>query len=145
LSAIDQDAREEIDGFVDPGLRRISLTWDDLDLPDRLTTIGRRAWTSLDELASSAPDAAATATRLDKLREEYESYYLESEAVSQSSVIAAHHEAMRRPPPPITARTALLALILSGTHRLPKWLRRLAPARVRAGVRARMGRHHVGT
>ncbi len=145
LTSIDQHAREEIGGFVDPGLRRINLTFDDLDLPERLATMAQRAWTSLDELASS-PEAPETLASLDDLREAYESYYLESEAVTQTSLIVAREEGHRRGvlESPITGRTALLALAVSAARRLPRWVRRLVPASLRARVRTRLGSRRVG-
>ena len=145
LTSIDQHAREEIGGFVDPGLRRINLTFDDLDLPERLAAMAQRAWTSLDELASS-PEAPETLASLDDLREAYESYYLESEAVTQTSLIVAREEGHRRGvlESPITGRTALLALAVSAARRLPRWVRRLVPASLRARVRTRLGSRRVG-
>jgi hypothetical protein len=144
LSAIDQHAREEISGFVDPGLRRINLTFEDLDLPERLATMARRAWTSLDELASS-PEAPELLSGLDDLREAYESYYLECEAVVQTSLMVAREEGHRRGvQSPITGRTALLALAVAGARRLPPWVRRLVPASIRDRVRARLDGRRVG-
>jgi hypothetical protein len=145
LSSIGQHAREEIGGFVDPGLRRINLTFDDLDLPERLATMARRAWALLDELAAS-PESPEVLAALDGLREAYESYYLESEAVTQISLIVAREEGHRRgvAESPITGRTALLVLAVSAARRLPQWVRRLMPASLRAKVRARLGSRRVG-
>jgi hypothetical protein len=144
LTGIDAQAREEIGSFVDPGLRRISLTFDDLDLPERLAAMAHTAWTSLDELAST-PDAAQPLARLDELSEQYASYYLESEAVTQSTVIAARREAYWRgvAEARITGRTALLALVVAVSRRLPGWTRRLVPASMRGRVRAGLGRRRV--
>ena len=144
LAEIDQRTREEVGSFVDPGLRRISLTWDDLDLPERLATLARGSWASLDELASADHDRAQLAN-LDHFRELYESYYLESEVVTQSTLIAARQEAHRRGlETPISGRTALVALVTSGARRLPHWMRRLVPAPLRARVRAQLGGRRVG-
>jgi hypothetical protein len=142
LTGIDEHTRAEVAGFVDPGLRRISLTWDELDLPERLATLARSAWTSLDELATAdshgGPELRA---RLDELSDLYEAYYLESEAVTQSSVLAARADERRRTAagaPPITGRMALLALAVAVARRLPGWVRRLAPASTRARVRGQL-------
>jgi hypothetical protein len=145
LSDIDQHAREEIGGFVDPGLRRISLTFDDLDLPERLATMAKLAWTSLDELASN-PDATEALANLDELRERYEAYYLESEVVTQSTLIAAREEAHRRgvAESPISGRAALVALAVSASRRLPRWVLRLVPSALRARARAQLGGRRVG-
>lgn len=145
LAEIDQRTREEVGSFVDPGLRRISLTWDDLDLPGRLATLARGSWESLDELASAGGDDREQLAGLDHFRELYESYYLESEVVTQSTLIAARREAHRRGvETPISGRTALVALAISGARRLPHWVRRLVPASLRARVRARLDGRRVG-
>jgi hypothetical protein len=145
LTEIDRRTREEVGHFVDPGLRRINLTWNDLDLPDRLATLARGSWASLDELASADDDDREQLASLDNFRELYESYYLESEVVSQSTLIAARQEAHRRGvETPISGRTALIALVTSGARRLPHWMRRLVPASLRARVRAQLGGRRVG-
>lgn len=144
LSTIDEHAREEISSFVDPGLRRINLTFDDLDLPERLATMARHTWTSFDQLASS-PEAPEILSALDDLSEAYESYYLESEVVAQTSLIVAREEGHRRGvQTPISGRKALLALAVAGATRLPTWVRRLVPASLRARVRARLGGRRIG-
>ena len=77
--------RAEIAGFVDPGLRRVDLTWEDLDLPDRLESIARRTWEALDKLPGSGQESADVLGELDRLHEEYAAYYLEAEVVSRST------------------------------------------------------------
>lgn len=145
LARIEQRTREEVGSFVDPGLRRISLTWEDLDVPDRLVGLARDTWTALDRLATN-PNSPEPLTRLDDVREEYESYYLESEVVTQSTLIAARQEAHRRgvAESPISGRTALVALVVSAARRLPPWVRRLVPASLRARARGQLGGRRVG-
>ena len=143
LPRLDPGTRAEIDGFVDPGLRRIQLTWDDLDLPERLAALARDAWTALEALAADATDSEAT-EELDRVGAAYASYYRECEEVSRSSAIAAR--AARRPaaprsapapgppasPTPAGRRSAVRAI----ARRTPRPLRRLVPERVRERLRA---------
>ncbi len=43
---------EDPGDFIDPGLRRMRLTWDDLELPERLATLATEASDALDALAA---------------------------------------------------------------------------------------------
>ena len=125
-------------GFVDPGLRRVDLDWDDLDLPERLESIARRTWEALDRLPGDGPRRRPEVLgELDRLHEEYAAYYLEAEVVSRSTVIAARRA---RSPPAARAgrrgrrpgRTAVRALAYRSAQRMPAWLRRIVPAGARA-------------
>ena len=125
------DARaREADGFVDPGLRRMTLTLDDLVLPDRLRDLAGAAWEHLDGLVDPALDTPATHAALDELWAGYADLYEEAEAVSRSSVVAAEHRATSRGPAP--QRFA--------SDRVPHGLRALVPASLRRRLRAAAGR-----
>lgn len=136
------DVRAEIAGFVDPGLRRVDLTWEDLDLPDRLESIARRTWEALDKLPGSGQESADVLGDLDRLHEKYAAYYLEAEVVSRSTVIAARRAVRRQPHEPsaeeVPGRTAVRALAYRSARRMPGWLRRIVPAGAQAKVRSRM-------
>jgi hypothetical protein len=139
---LDPELTSDIDGFVDPGLRRIQLTWDDLDLPERLASLARDAWTALDALAADPTDAGATA-ELDRVGEAYDSYYRECEEVSRSSAIAARSPRRPASPRPAPAdRPASPPAVARGSvaraigRRTPRLLRRLVPERVRERLRA---------
>ena len=144
LQHLGPEQRAAVDGFVDPALRRVSLGWDDLDLPDRLATMARTAWEALDELPGAGADTAAVGARLDAVYDEYRAYYTESETVSRSSVIAARSAERRQQAeaapaapsatPPEGPRTAQR---LAGrvARRLPASVRRLVPERARARLR----------
>jgi len=134
--------REVVGGFVDPSLRRVNLTWDDLDLPDRLASMAREAWAALDELPEIGEDASDVMARLDRIHEEYAAYYLESEGVSRSSVIAVRQAAERArkqsPPEPVAAPGGFRGMAASAARRVPSSVRRLVPAPARARVRAKL-------
>jgi hypothetical protein len=96
LAELTDEKRAAVDGFVDPTLRRVELTWDDLALPPRLEEMARSAWDALDALADPHPDVAALTDRLDATRAAYAEYYRESEQVSRSSAIAARDRMVRQ-------------------------------------------------
>ena len=79
-----------VDRFVDPTLRRVTVTWADLAVPDPLRDVAEATWESLVQLAST-PAAAEprTLATLDELRAAYVRYYAECEAVAASSIRAA--------------------------------------------------------
>lgn len=139
-SALDDEARTEIDGFVDPGLRRVQLTWDDLDLPERLATLARDAWRALDALATDGADAEAMA-RLDRVHDEYADYYRECEEVSRSSQVAVREprrpQPEAAPPAPPTPREAARVLLATLARNAPRPLRRAVPRRTRERLLAR--------
>jgi hypothetical protein len=97
LAALADDQRAAVSTFVDPDLRRVGLTWEDLALPQRLEEMARASWGALDGLAGPGQDDDAAMARLDACRAAYDAYYQESELVSRSSVIAAREQVMRTP------------------------------------------------
>ncbi len=81
---------EDPSKFIDPALRRMRLTWEDLELPARLEALAVEAADALDALAAATDsEDAALHTRLDRARASYAAYYAEAESVAHSSVIAA--------------------------------------------------------
>jgi hypothetical protein len=140
--SIGQGASDQIDSFVDPGLRRVAITWEDLDLPDRLESIARRTWDALDRLPGGGQDSPEVLAELDALHEEYGAYYLEAEVVSRSTVIAAravaHHQAVPADARTVPGRTAVRAIAYRSARRIPLWMRRMVPPGTRAKVRRRI-------
>ncbi len=119
-------------GFVDPGLRRMSHTLDDLTLPARLRDLAGATWEQLDRLVDPARDTPEAHAALDELWAGYVDLYEESEAVSRSSVVAAEHLARGSAPAPAPAPHA--------ADRVPHRLRALVPASLRRRLRAAAGR-----
>ncbi len=141
LQEISPQDRDTVNGFVDPSLRRVSLTWDDLDLPDRLAAMARGAWDALDRLPEVGEDAGTVTARLDEIHAEYAAYYLESEGVSRSSVIAvrqAAERARKQAAEPVPSPSGFRVLAVNAARRVPPSVRRLVPAPARARVRARL-------
>lgn len=126
-------ALEEADGFVDPDLRRMSQTLDDLGLPPRLHELTAHTWTELNRLAEPDGDTTEVHQALDRLREGYVELYAESEAITRSSVVAAEQRARRTAPKPAAPAP-------SAADRIPHGLRALVPARLRRGARRMLRR-----
>jgi hypothetical protein len=80
---------QEIHGFVDPQLRRVRATWDDLEVPGGLRDVAAATWTELNRLAEPGGDVTEVHGRLDELRAAYGSLYAQAEALAGSSVDAA--------------------------------------------------------
>lgn len=80
---------QEVHRFVDPELRRIRSTWEDLSVPTALRDIAAATWEQLDRLAEPGGDTADVHATLDGLRHDYGLLYAEAEAMARSSVDAA--------------------------------------------------------
>jgi hypothetical protein len=134
-SASANDIRK-VHAFIDPSLRRVQLTWDDLEVPPRLREIAEESWQNLDALADEGGDTPAVHDRLDELRAAYAEMYDESEAIAQSTALAARREGLaQRPGPDVLApgpgRVA---------DRVPHGMRRMVPAGARRGLRKAFGK-----
>lgn len=134
--------------FVDPGLRRVSGSLEDLGLPTRLHDITAETWSELNKLADPGGDVPAVHEALDQLREAYVELYEESEAISRSSVVAAEQRTRRgreKDPqqptgPSPDAPPAAAAGPAYAADRLPHGLRAAIPPSVRRGLRRVAGR-----
>ena len=96
LRASAQDLRK-VHSFIDPSLRRVQLTWDDVVVPARLREIAQASWDALDRLADKDGDTPELRATLDQLREAYTDYYTEAELLTQSTAASARLEGDRRP------------------------------------------------
>lgn len=129
------DQIREVHRFIDPNLRRVTLTLEDLELPPRLHELTQETWTELNKLADEGGDTPEVHQNLDQLREAYTALYEEAEAISRSSALAARFaersqaQAQRGAEP----KTSL-------TERVPHEWRAKVPPSVRQGVRRALGR-----
>jgi hypothetical protein len=121
--------------FVDPSLRRMTLSLDDLGLPPRLHELTGETWEELNKLAEPEGDTPAAHQALDQLREAYVELYEEAEAISRSSVVAAEQRTRKqlRGGPPAPAAP-------SRVDKVPHRLRAAVPAPMRRGLRKMLGR-----
>ncbi|KQQ39611.1 sulfotransferase family protein [Nocardioides sp. Leaf307] len=142
--------------FVDPGLRRVTQTLDDLALPPRLHELTAETWSELNKLAEPGGDQPAVHEALDQLRQGYTDLYAEAEAISRSSVVATEHR-MRQggrgpgggqtgpggqggPGGPKPADAPSPDAPVRAADRVPHGLRAMVPAPVRRGLRKAAGR-----
>ncbi|MBF4162613.1 sulfotransferase family protein [Nocardioides sp. CBS4Y-1] len=139
--------------FVDPGLRRVTQTLEDLQLPPRLHELVADTWEELNRLAEPDGDTAASHATLDQLREGYVELYEEAEAISRSSVVAAEQRTRRQnnqgnqtkgkggqAKPSRPAPAAPSAPSGFAADKIPHGLRAAVPPGVRQGLRKALGR-----
>jgi len=136
-SVLHADSEQIRDGhrFVDPGLRRMSQTLEDLGLPKQLHELTAATWEELNKLADPGGDTAEVRQALDQLREAYVDLYEESAAISRSSVVAAEQRLKRQ-----KGSGPGAGLELHGVDRLPHSVRAMVPPSVRKGLRKMAGR-----
>ena len=127
--------------FVDPGLRRVTQSLADLQLPPKLHDLTGQTWDELNKLADPGGDTTEAHTTLDQLREAYVDLYAEAEAISRSSVVATEQRLKRelkggghRPAPTAAEEPRALA------DKIPHGLRAAIPPGVRRGLRKALGR-----
>lgn len=115
--------------FIDPSLRRVQLTWDDLRLPATLRAVAEESWQGLAALAEPDGDTPEAHRRLDAVRAAYAELYDESEALVTSSLIAARRAGSAPPSRPAPPEPRL-------ADRVPHGVRSMVPGRVRRGLRS---------
>lgn len=125
-----------VHAFIDPGLRRVQLTWDDIEVPGRLREIAEETWQQLDRLADEGGDTPDVHAALDELRAAYAELYDEAEAIASSSALAAKREGRNRQGepaqlPPGDGRLA---------DRVPHQVRAMVPEKARRGLRRALGK-----
>lgn len=126
-----------VHSFIDPALRRVQLTWDDLEVPPRLQEIAEETWQALDSLATPDGDVAGTHGTLDELRTAYADLYEQAEALTRSTALAERRAGRAE------GRAAVGQQQPAGpsaVDRVPHQVRALVPPGVRRGVRKALGR-----
>lgn len=129
------DQIREVHRFIDPTLRRVTATLDDLGLPKRLHELTAETWDQLDRLAAEGGDTREAHATFDQLRDAYVELYEESEALSRSSAVHAR----------LQGRRQALAEASEPGHRsladrVPHEVRAAIPPTVRRGVRRALER-----
>ncbi len=123
-----------VHGFIDPGLRRVQLTWDDIEVPTKLREIAEESWQHLNALADPDGDQAGVHDTLDQLRAAYSTLYDEAEAIAQSTALASYRDGLGQLPEPANA------VVKRGADRVPHSMRAIVPPSARRGLRKAMGR-----
>ncbi|MGH3472619.1 MAG: sulfotransferase family protein [Nocardioidaceae bacterium] len=85
-----------VHSFVDPSLRRVRSSWDDVELPASVRDLAEQTWGELTKLAEPDGDVPTVHVALDALREEYVALYQQAEAITTSSAIAARRAGARK-------------------------------------------------
>ncbi|WP_370865114.1 sulfotransferase family protein [Nocardioides agariphilus] len=122
--------------FVDPGLRRVTQSLADLQLPPKLHDLTEQTWAELNKLADPGGDTGEVHATLDQLREAYVDLYAEAEAISRSSVVAAEQRLKRGRVADAPAGVGQRGI----ADRIPHGLRAAIPPGVRRGMRKVLGR-----
>lgn len=84
-----------VDDFVDPGLRRHKVTWDDIDVPDELQDVAQGVWDDLMTLCTHGGVDAAASAHLDELGTTYSRIFEEAAAISHDATEEAKEDARR--------------------------------------------------
>lgn len=135
-----------VHSFIDPSLRRVTLTWDDVVVPAPLRELADETWAVLDALAEPGGDTVAAHETCDQLRVAYGEMYSEAEAFAASSVLAARRDGVRqgreeasRPAGGAAGGAADRAADRSA-DRVPHAVRALVPPAARTKIRKVIGR-----
>jgi hypothetical protein len=72
-----------VDEFIDPSLRRHTVTWDDLEVPDDLRVIAQEVWEQLQPLADGHGVSPEASARLDDLAVRYRECLFRASAVDK--------------------------------------------------------------
>lgn len=136
----------EVDGFIDPSLRRHQGTWDDLTVPTRLRQIAEAVWVSLASLAEGGSQNDVASAALDQQQLEFELLFREAAAVSHDATQQARADgfaagkAAGRTEAVDAAATAVQAPVLGVEQLSGRALARELAARARRRVRSAIGR-----
>lgn len=84
-----------VDDFIDPDLRRIRVSWEELDVPLSLREIAEDVWTAYDELIDRRVAGADAEARLDAISERYASLYKDAQAIAHDTIAAGAKVARR--------------------------------------------------
>jgi hypothetical protein len=125
LADPDPTRAAQVDAFVDPGLHRNRVDWDELGVPPRVRDMAEHVWEQLQVLATPGGDAAPAHAALDEARSAFVELHEEAESIAQSSITAAKRGRKAGPAAPPSLRVRLA---------------RRVPARYRKRVRRALGR-----
>ncbi len=71
----------DVDDFIEPSMRRSTVTWDDVRTPDWLREMAEEVWQLLGAL-TTIPEDGATRTRLDAIHDDYTARYADAVALT---------------------------------------------------------------
>lgn len=82
-----------VDEFIDPDLRRVRVTWDELSVPADLRDLAQGIWDQLMVLHAAGGHDDAAETALDELSARYERLFADAAAISHDAMEEARAEA----------------------------------------------------
>jgi hypothetical protein len=85
-----------VDQFIDPGLRRHTVQWDELDIPRDLQEVAQAVWDALQPLADHHGDDPIASARLDELAATYAQVLADAAAIDHDGRAEAVTLARRR-------------------------------------------------
>lgn len=132
----------QVHQFIDPSLRRVTLTWDDVQVPASLRDLAEETWQTLNGLADEGGDTATVHARCDELRVAYDDMYADAEAFAHSTTLHARREgesAGRRE----QAAQSPQSTSARGADRVPHSVRALVPESARRGLRKALKRQRA--
>jgi hypothetical protein len=89
LVEIEPASAASVDEFVDPGLHRQTVGWEDMGVPQQVRELSDEVWDGFLTLAKESPETDASRTRMDGWRAAYARLYTEAEQIAQSTIRAA--------------------------------------------------------
>lgn len=129
----------QVHKFIDPSLRRVTLTWDDVEVPASLRDLAEETWQALNGLADEGGDNAEAHAHSDQLRVAYDEMYADAEAFAHSTTLAARREGATATRRELEAAAAAPGRS-RGADRLPHAVRAMVPEGARRGLRKALGR-----
>jgi hypothetical protein len=85
-----------VDDFIDPALRRHTVTWEELDVPADLRDVAQGVWDAMQPLADHGGADADASARLDELATRYERLLADAAAIDLDTREGAVAAARRR-------------------------------------------------
>ena len=85
-----------VDDFIDPGLRRVRVTWDELVVPADLQTLAQGVWDDLMTLCEKRGVDEGASADLDTLAAGYDRMFADATAVSHDAIEEAVETARRK-------------------------------------------------
>jgi hypothetical protein len=93
LVDVDPAAAASVDEFVDPGLHRQTVGWEDMGVPQHVRELSDEVWDGFVALTHETPETEASRAKMDGWREDYARLYTEAEQIAQSTIRAALKDA----------------------------------------------------
>ncbi len=93
---LDSHERHPVDDFIDPDLRRVRVTWDDLAVPHDLRVMAQSVWDDLLLLHEAGRPLPEVSQRLDRTSLDYELLFTDAAAVAHDAMQESLHVGRRQ-------------------------------------------------